>query len=144
MAEALPLTDTRTRLARSQRFFARLLAFDLECPHCGEVAQVRQQLRGRRSAWEPQTARYVCPGCQYVYILGIVAWPTQRGGARQGAATPADQVPSPRQLGSLRKEGGGWWLPPEARQRFARPTTTNVTLEQDRPTPDEDEDEEAP
>lgn len=134
--------DTRQRLARATRFFARVGSFDLECPHCGKVYVLRgtdARLQRHLSTWDPTTARFTCTaGCHRVYIIGIVAWPVGKGIAEAG--TPRDQVPTPRQLAALRKEGGGWWLADEAKQRYAIPDETNLTTEEDRPDPEPEED----
>ena len=135
--------DTRQRLQRATRFFARLGSFDLECPHCGDVYQVRVGAARQKSTmhqnWNPETARFRCTNklCNRQYILGIVAWPVS--GGKVGTATPEDQVPSPRQLAQMRKEGGGWWLADEAMQRYQKPSETNVTTEEDRPDRDDDD-----
>ncbi len=137
--------DTRQRLQRATRFFAQLESFDIECPRCGKVYQVR--VRGlrqpaRRGYWDPPTARFQCTakgGCQRRYVLGIVAWPIGTG-PRAASAVPKDQVPWPRQLAQIRREGGGWWLADEAAITLRRPIETNLTTEEDRP-PREDDDE---
>lgn len=132
-------------LARADRFFARLLSFDLECPHCGSVYQIRDthMKRGPRlkRAWSPLIGRFTCshPDCRRVYILGIVAWPVSGGIA--GQQPPEDQVPSPRQLAQMRKEGGGWWMSDQDKQTHARPHTTNLTTEEERPDYGDDDDE---
>lgn len=129
--------DARLRLQRAQRFFARVLAFDLECPHCGTVYQIRP--RRKNVNFDPWTGRFTCTNaeCTRTYVIGVLAWPIGKGG---GAATmtPEDQVPTPRQIGQLRKEGGGWWMPEEDAQRFKRPQETNLTTETDRPEEEED------
>ena len=136
--------DTRVRLQRASRFFARLASFDLECPHCGAVYQVRVrglQRPSQRRYWDSFTARFQCTakgGCQRRYVLGIVAWPIGTGPSA-ASAPPEDQVPSPRQLGLMRKEGGGWWLPPEEAITFIRPIQTNLTTEEERPEPEDDD-----
>ena len=129
--------DTRQRLQRATRFFARPIAFDLECPHCGKVYLVRMREPGPH--WDPKTARFKCTEktCGRAYVIGIVAWPVKPG--RVANATPEDQVPGPRQLAQMRREGGGWWLADEAAQRYARPSETNLTLEEDRPEEEDDE-----
>ena len=131
--------DVRQRLQRASKFFARLASFDLECPHCGTVYQVRIGTK-RDVNWDPFTARFTCTqkGCARVYVLGMLAWPIKKA-PRVASATPEDQVPGPRQLAQMRKEGGGWWMADEDAQRYARPHETNLTTEDDRPEGEEDE-----
>lgn len=132
------MDDTRQRIARASRFFARLQSFDLECPHCGKVYVIRAGPDPDPN-WDPWTARFRCTkrGCGKRYILGILAWPIVAA-PRVGSAPPMDQVPSPRQLAALRREGGGWWLADADGQRYPRPHETNLTLEEDRPDEDDD------
>lgn len=134
------IQDTRQRLQKSTRFFARLASFDLECPHCGTVYQVRMSTTKDRN-WDPWTARFTCTtkGCNRVYVLGLLAWPI-KAAPRVASAPPADQVPGPRQLAQLRREGGAWWLPEEEGQRYTRPHETNLTLEEERPDDDDTDD----
>ena len=107
------------------RFFARLIAFDLECPRCGKVFRVRRLNRHKMAArvldddtrhpyhtWNPTTARFTCTGkdgCQKTFVLGLLAWEPPKG-ARAGAL-PVDHVPTHRQLAELRAEGQGHWMP---------------------------------
>lgn len=124
--------DTRQRLQRATRFFARLDSFTMECPRCGKVYQIRVDQKS--SGWDPTTGRWRCSkvkSCNRTYILGIVAWPVYQHVG--DPATPEDQVPSPRQLAELRREGGGWWLADESTITEARPVVTNLTLEEQRP-----------
>lgn len=134
-------SDTSQKLQRATRFFAYLESFTLECPHCGIVYQIRKGLS--KGIWDPRLSRFRCSGkggCGFRYILGLLAWPIAGGGnvARQ---PPDDQVPGPRQLAQLRKEGGGWWLADSAAQRFRRPLETNLTGEEQRPPLDSDEED---
>lgn len=131
--------DLRHALTLATRFFARLKTFDLECPHCGTVYQITTQKRDTN--WDPMTARFHCTlkSCARHYVLGILAWPISGGGAGIATTTPEDQVPGPRELAQLRREGGGWWMPEEVAQRFKRPHTTNLTTEEDRPDDDEED-----
>lgn len=144
-AARLMAMDTRQRIARAHRFFARLHSFDLECPHCGDVYQVRSgsaRKKGRSDPnWDPWTGRFHCTNklCGKSYVLGILAWPIVPA-PRVASATPADQVPSPRQLAQLRKEGGGFWMPEEEGQRYPRPHETNLTTEEERPEDDDEDD----
>lgn len=134
-------TDTRQRIQRSTRFFAYLESFSLECPHCGLVYQVR---KGRDSPeWQPRTGRFTCNGrggCNKVYILGILAWPVVAA-PHVASQPPEDQVPHPRQLAQLRREGGGWWLADVEAHSYPRPAETNLTTEENRPPLDEDEED---
>lgn len=109
------------------RFFARVLSFVAECPHCGYVVKVRRSNRtGSTPAaqWDPSTARWTCPRCEWVYSVGMLAWPAQRGAGAQ--ALPDDQVPGPRQLAQLRTDGDGWWMP-DALKAPGRLETSNLT-----------------
>lgn len=138
-------TDNRQRVAKATRFFARLHAFDLECPHCGDVYQIRvgeARVKSQKASpnWDPWTGRFTCTNnrCGKRYVLGILAWPIVAA-PRVASSTPADQVPSPRQLAGLRKEGGGFWMPDAEGQRYPRPYETNLTTEPERPDNDEDD-----
>lgn len=92
----------------AQRFFARVERFTLECPHCGMV-------HSSVDAYDPRTARWKCHGCDWTYVIGLLAWPAPRGlGAGR---TPDDQIPGPRELAQLRADGGGFWMPEHLRQR---------------------------
>ena len=136
--------DTRQRIQKSQRFFARLASFDLECPACGDVYQIRLGSARKHSTskrdrerqhpnWDPWTARFTCTNkeCHRTYVLGLLAWPIIRAN-RVASSPPADQVPNIRQLAQMRKEGGGWWLPEEEGQKWQRPLETNLTTETER------------
>lgn len=136
--------DTRQRLQKAVRHFARLHAFDLECPHCGAIYQIRRGSQSERSSnWDPWTARFTCTnkGCGRKYVLGILTWPIGQGGVGAARAVPEDQVPSPRQLAQLRKEGGGWWMADADAQKYARPKETNLTLETERLNQEGDDDD---
>jgi len=141
MADQYYRPDNRPRIRRATRFFARPESFTLECPHCGKVYRIRA---GRLyTYWDARTSRFSCTakhGCDRIYIIGILAWPVVAA-TRVASQTPEDQVPHPRHLAELRKEGGGWWLGDEEGITEKRPTETNLTLEEDRPEPEEDEDD---
>lgn len=143
------LVHPHPRELGATRFFARLIAFDLECPRCGKVFRVRRLSRTKLSAvaldehehtWNPTTARFVCTGkdgCQKEYILGMLAWDPPRG-ARAGAL-PTDQVPTHRQLAELRQEGQGHWMP---NHNMGRMNASNIAATDERPEGhDDDEDE---
>lgn len=134
--------DTRTRLRAAQRFFARLVSFDLECPRCGTVYTVRSNSDAGRRNWDPTTARFECTtkDCGRWYVLGILAWPVTPA-PHVASGPPKDQVPSPRQLGQLRKEGGGWWMAEEEGIREVIPSETNVTTEEQREGAHDDDEE---
>ena len=131
--------DTRQRLTRAIRFFARPESFTLECPRCGKVYQIRM---GRDQAyWDQSTSRFTCNakgGCEKTYLLGLVAWPVSP--RAYPATTPRDQVPNERQLAQLRSEGGGWWMPDSEKQRYSKVEESNLTLEEERPDDNSDDD----
>lgn len=140
----MTLPDTRTRVAKAQRFFARLHSFDLECPRCGDVYVIRLAKKKTSQPsphWDPWTARFTCTNsaCGKTYLLGILAWPIVSA-PRVASSPPADQVPNERQLAQLRKEGGGWWMPDAEGQRYQRPHTTNLTTEEARTDHDDPDD----
>lgn len=94
----------------ARRFFARVQAFDLECPACGRVEQVRPSTGGKpgkAQTYDPGRARWRCRGCQRVYVIGLIAWTA----GKAAPIPPADQVPGPRELAQMREEGWGWWIP---------------------------------
>jgi len=133
--------DNSPRLHAATRFFARPESFTLECPRCGQCYCVR--MNEKVAYWDPTTSLFKCTGhqgCGKVYVLGLVAWPVSpRAWIR---SIPRDQVPNVRQLAQLRKEGGGWWLPDAARQRFEIVHESNLTTEPERHQ-EEDDDEES-
>lgn len=130
--------DTRKRIAKAQRFFARLENFSLECPACGDVYVIRQGVARKASrkseVWDPTCARFRCTNklCHKVYVLGILAWPVAHT-PKVASAMPEDQVPGPRELAQMRREGGGWWMDEGDAIRSARPGETNLTTETERP-----------
>lgn len=134
-----PLTHPHPRELGATRFFARLIAFDLECPRCGKVFRVRRLNRHKLATvtldegahtWNPTTARFACTGkdgCQKVFVLGMLAWEPPLG---QGAtAIPTDQVPTYRQLAELRQDGQGQWMP---HQNKGRMNSSNLAITDER------------
>jgi hypothetical protein len=136
-------TDPRAATERATRFFARPESFTLECPRCGTVYRVKVGIKSTH--WDPTTSLFKCTakvGCGKVYLIGLLAWPVSPRAWIKGV--PRDQVPHPRQLAQMRKEGGGWWLPDDDRKRFTRVDESNLTLEPERPEKDEDDDDDHP
>lgn len=142
----MKLVHPHPRELGATRFFARLIALDVECPRCGKVFRIRRLNKHKLSAraldegkdsitatkhtWNPTTARLVCTGkdgCQKEYVLGVLAWEPPRG-ARAGAL-PTDQVPTHRQLAELRQEGQGHWMP---HQPTGRMSTSNLAITDER------------
>lgn len=111
----------------SQRFFARVERFTMECPHCGKVLS-------SGDGYDIRTARFQCSACEHVYVIGLLAWPAPKG--RGAGRTPDDQIPGPRQLLQLRADGGGFWLPDALRQRGTM-DRSNLTAG-DRPEPEDE------
>ena len=141
------LTHPHPRELGATRFFARLIAFDLECPRCGKVFQIRRLNKHKLAGyaldpdpqsnreilhhtWNPTTARFTCTGkdgCQKQFILGMLAWEPGKGA--RGTAIPLDQVPTYRQVGELRAEGQGHWMDFESKGRLS---TSNITNSEER------------
>jgi hypothetical protein len=85
--------------------FARVTAFDLQCPHCGTVDSVGPSRRPWKThgTFNPVTSKWRCPSCRRILVIGVAAWRPQRTGNRQrGVARPADTIPTPVQLVELR------------------------------------------
>lgn len=109
------------------RFFARVRAAVLECPACGHVISFGQPRDAQAGSWDKTTSRLTCPQCQRVFLLGILAWPTRKGGARVSNTLPRDQVPDERQRAELRAQARGWWMPEDQAKGRWRPDDTNGT-----------------
>lgn len=100
----LPRSPPASLPPESRRFFARLRAFDLECPACGEVAKV-----GYKSPWNfsTRTSRFKCEYCQKVFTMGILAWSSAHS---THVKRPPDHIPTVEQAIALRRLVGGWWM----------------------------------
>lgn len=151
------LVHPHPRELGATRFFARLISFDLECPRCGKVFQIRRLNRHKLAAyaldpepkgnreilhhtWNPTTGRFTCTGkdgCQKQYVLGMLAWEPQKGAL--GTAIPLDQVPTHRQLADMRADGQGHWMPHE---RTGRLSTSNIAVTDERGEDHEDGEDE--
>lgn len=130
----------RRYIEKATRFFARPESFTLECPRCGLVYRV--QVGKKATHWDPTTSLFRCTaksGCNKVYLIGLLAWPVSPRAWIRGM--PKDQVPHPRQLAQMRREGGGWWLPDEEQQRYSRVDESNIALEPERPQQEDDDDD---
>src|SRR5262245_19799030 len=89
---------------RTSYCYARVLAFNLQCPACGTVDAVRQ-VAGRRSRVKRQShydwlrSRWRCPSCRRWFAIGLAIWPVRRAGNRpQGGGWPVDTMPTGIQL----------------------------------------------
>lgn len=115
----------------ADRFFARLDAFECECPSCGRLifcslnkhslgVQLQNLAHLRRDAqhmpkarriwelvWNPHSQRLACPWCGRSYIAGLMLYPV-RPHAQRPLDAPPDTVPGPRELAQLRRKAGGW------------------------------------
>ena len=134
----------------SDRLFARVDRFDVECPSCGEV--IRGQLsprgqggtpgeqldklakggrlaRGRRSnqatAYNPLTSTLTCPFCYRKYQVGLILWPVKPGDWRY--QIPEDQKPTARQRLQLRNLARG--IVAEQVKAKGEPTNVYVAAE---------------
>jgi len=96
--------------------FARVLSFDLECPHCGTIDAVRT---GRRAPprFHMVRSRWRCRACRRIYSVGLVVRPVRRAGNRPyNDGQPPDTTPTDDQmrqlqqvLGETRGESVGWY-----------------------------------
>lgn len=91
----------------SGRFFARLRAFELACPQCGDIysserrhTYYRKIVKRRHLQFDPVTQVWKCPSCDLKLTLGIIAW---RGHGRQ--LPPQDTVPTLEESKRLRDKG---------------------------------------
>ena len=103
-----------------RRVFARVLSFDLECPHCGTIDCVRTRSRLPWLNASPRfhifRSRWRCRACRRVYAVGLALWPASRAGNRpRGDRRPLDTRPSLTQimqmrqvLGLVRGQSRGW------------------------------------
>jgi len=93
------------------RFFARPVAFQMECPHCGRLLIIG---RGGRDteAFNRITSVLICPqnsdkgapGCGHSFLIGMVAWPMTHSPIKK---RPHDQRPNSDQLAELRELARG-------------------------------------
>ena len=138
------------QLPPTDRFFARLDKFEMECPACGQVfpswqvgreaplmassrtrAQLRHQAKVspagktvRKMVFNPLTQRVECPSCHSVYVLGILAYSIGCG-RRSAIPEPPDTVPTAHERAALRRRAGGWWL----NRIYQREQEVNIVVE---------------
>lgn len=93
----------------SGRFFARLRAFELACPQCGDIysserrhTYYRKIVKRRHLQFDPVTQVWKCPSCDLKLTLGIIAW---RGHGTQ--LPPEDTVPTLDESKRMREKLGG-------------------------------------
>lgn len=114
-----------TLIVRASRFWARVRAFDLECPNCGTVTLVGQ---GRKcpKAWNQILSQLVCPGCERTWVVGLTLWSVKPGiGAPVQPAR--DHVPGERVKAQLRQLIPTFW----PTKRVSKvPQHTNLTIEE--------------
>ena len=96
-------------------FYAKIdRCFHLECPACGALDHVTKRYARHRGSWNPDTARWRCPGCRKQWIVGVALWTPAPG----PATPPGDQLRSTNQ--ALREQGRpqrGIWLAGEKGRR---------------------------
>lgn len=85
--------------AVGDRFFARVVAFELACPRCGDVARVTEHSRDAKSIYDRRKSIFKCRGCSLHLAIGIVAWPMRSG----PTGVPEDNVPTYREAMRLRE-----------------------------------------
>jgi len=84
-------------MTQPDRFFARVRAADLECPHCGAVSVLTARGSSSGGTWRPDVGAWTCGACGRRFLLGVVAWPV-----RLLDRIPDDRVPTPAQALALR------------------------------------------
>jgi hypothetical protein len=94
------------------RFFARILTLELECPACGQVyshtglnpkrRHGKPPARSKQEGWNSRIGRFCCSSCQTVFLLGVVAYRPKPSGIRN--AIPEDWQPTLRQALALAGE----------------------------------------
>lgn len=129
-------------LPPADRFFARVLAVDLECPACGAILSLRSwrlsegpnpspRRLQKDAAWNPLTGRLQCTKCQAIFASGFLVYPVanERGGTT-GDHIPEDHRPTELQrkalqaLGRTRRRSEGWALG----DRKRRGESTNIAI----------------
>lgn len=100
------------------RFFARLVAFDIACPGCGEVYHCGTYQDVAERHWDRRVSRFRCPACKGEWTLGIVAWEYRRP-----HQVPRDALPDREQYERLTR-GAGHLLP----QKRAKEQGANVLV----------------
>lgn len=81
------------------RFFARVLSFELACPRCNEVARVTEHTKDNRSIFDRKKSIFSCRGCSLHLAIGLIAWPLRNG----PTGMPGDTVPTYREAMQLRE-----------------------------------------
>lgn len=115
------------------RLFARLRAAILECPWCGELADLRTSASGRArtigpptkiyaGSFDPLTARWKCRGCKVSGVLGVVLYLTDE---KDEGVMPADWRATLQQAAKLRELAGGRVSRESWRKRAARGKGSN-------------------
>lgn len=94
----------------TNRFFARLRAFDLSCPRCGKVWVIGA---GGHRTYNPRTQRWRCAtdhgGCGQRLSLGLIAYLVPNPGPFSETMAPFDTIPNPREALELRNAAAGHW-----------------------------------
>lgn len=80
------------------RFFARMISFEIACPKCDRVHRVTRETN--RRVWDPRTCRFECMGCFISLRIGVIAYPSASGRWKM----PSDTVPTVRQALALRRD----------------------------------------
>lgn len=107
---------------QTDRLFARIRAFDVECPNCADVFVIDKGTPA--TVFTRRHGRFTCPRCRMVYAVGVILYPVTRAAGPQ--QPPPDWTPTPRQALALRQGITGHLAAPTTRLGWKDPH--NVVL----------------
>lgn len=102
---------------QTDRLFARIRAFDLECPNCADVFVIDKTTPA--AIFTRRHGRFTCPRCRMVYAVGVILYPVTRSAGPQ--IPPPDWTPTPRQALALRQGITGHLAAPDNRKGWKDP-----------------------
>lgn|SRR5262245_11673974 len=93
------------------RVFARIDRFECECPHCGRLILPKRSRQKRGRVFNPHTQLLWCPGCESVFVVGLLLFQTPpRGQWRRPLNAPIDAQPTREQRIEMARLAGAYLL----------------------------------